>query len=95
MTVVGVIGGTGLNAIEGVEAGPAQRDTPYGEASHALARRTWHGHEAIFLARHGQPHRIPPHAINYRANLWLLQQHGVECLIATNAVGGIGAALPV
>lgn len=92
MGCVGVIGGTGLNEIEGVEPHDGKRDTPYGEASHSLVARTWHGHEALFLARHGQPHGIAPHAINYRANLWLLKEAGVDCVIATNAVGGIGTA---
>lgn len=89
MTRVAIIGGTGLNSVEGVTTLEADRATPYGEASAALGVRSWHGHEAVFLARHGQPHRLAPHQINYRANLWLLKAQGVQFVLATNAVGGI------
>jgi 5'-methylthioinosine phosphorylase len=89
VTCIGVIGGTGLNDIDGVEPLGSATSTPYGAASHGLGRRVWHGHEVLFLARHGQPHHIAPHAINYRANLWLLKEQGAERIIATNAVGGI------
>ncbi|VTM09395.1 5'-methylthioadenosine phosphorylase [Pseudomonas aeruginosa] len=47
----------------------------------------------LFLARHGHPHRFPPHQVNYRANLWALKQAGAEAVIAVNAVGGIHAAM--
>jgi 5'-methylthioinosine phosphorylase len=89
MTCVAVIGGTGLNSIDGIEAHDANLQTPYGLASAPLGARRWAGHEVLFLARHGQPHQIAPHQINYRANLWLLHQQSVNCVIATNAVGGI------
>ncbi len=64
-------------------------DTPYGAASAPLLEGTVYGTRAIFLARHGEGHKIPPHAINYRANLWALQQAGVRSVIAIAAVGGI------
>ena len=89
MTRVAIIGGTGLNSIDGIEAYDANLQTPYGSASAPLGVRRWAGHEVLFLARHGQPHQIAPHQINYRANLWLLHEQGVNCVIATNAVGGI------
>ncbi len=47
----------------------------------------------IFLARHGQPHRIAPHLINYRANVWLLRELGASVVLATNAVGSIADAM--
>ena len=47
----------------------------------------------IFLARHGQPHRIAPHLINYRANVWLMRELGATMLLATNAVGSIADAM--
>lgn len=94
MACVAIIGGTGLNRIDGVTSLASDRDTPYGEASAALGGRSWHGHEVLFLARHGQPHRLAPHQINYRANLWLLKSHGVEAVLATNAVGGITDRFP-
>jgi 5'-deoxy-5'-methylthioadenosine phosphorylase len=49
------------------------------------------GKEVVFLPRHGAGHTIPPHKVNYRANLWALKENGVEQLIAVNAVGGIRA----
>ncbi len=91
MSRVAIIGGTGLNSIDGVEAQDTSLQTPYGPASAPLGARRWSSHDVLFLARHGQPHQIAPHRINYRANLWLLQQQGVECVVATNAVGGITA----
>ena len=89
MTCVAIIGGTGLTSIDGIEAHDANLQTPYGLASASLGARCWAGHDVLFLARHGQPHQIAPHQINYRANLWLLHQQGVNCVIAANAVGGI------
>ncbi|MNR32198.1 S-methyl-5'-thioinosine phosphorylase [compost metagenome] len=47
----------------------------------------------LFLARHGHPHRIPPHQVNYRANLWALKHAGAQAVIAVNAVGGIHPAM--
>jgi len=48
----------------------------------------------VFLARHGAPHTLAPHAVNYRANVWALREAGVREIIAINAVGGIGDAYP-
>jgi 5'-methylthioadenosine phosphorylase/5'-methylthioinosine phosphorylase len=48
-----------------------------------------HGQEIVFLARHGDPARIPPHRVNYRANLWALKTAGVTSVLAVAAVGGI------
>lgn len=92
MARIAVIGGTGLNAIEVASRIGASTDTPYGSASAALQFGTSGASEVVFLARHGQPHRIAPHAINYRANLWLLKQAGVDAVLAVNAVGGIHRA---
>ncbi len=69
-------------------------ETPYGETSAEIGVGRWHGVPLAFLARHGPRHRIPPHRINYRANLWALGQLGVTRIIAVNAVGGIAAELP-
>jgi 5'-methylthioinosine phosphorylase len=67
------------------------RETDYGEASAPLARGQAGGHEVLALARHGVPHRYAPHAVNYRANLRLLADAGVEAVVALNTVGGISA----
>lgn len=92
MSRIAIIGGTGLNAIAAAVAPFGDRSTPYGDASSIPQLGRVGRHDVVFLARHGQPHRIAPHAINYRANLWLLAQAKVEVVIAVNAVGGIHRA---
>jgi 5'-methylthioinosine phosphorylase len=90
MSETAVIGGTGLNDLDGAELLEALRmETPYGTTSAPLQRVRFGGGEVIFLARHGQPHHIPPHRVNYRANLWALRSQGVRRVVAVNAVGGI------
>lgn len=94
MTVYAIIGGTGLTQLEGLTlTEQLSLDTPYGAPSAAIQRGEYAGREVLFLARHGHPHRIPPHQVNYRANLWALKQAGAEAIIAVNAVGGIHAAM--
>ncbi|PTU73366.1 S-methyl-5'-thioinosine phosphorylase [Pseudomonas mangrovi] len=90
MTVYAIIGGTGLTQLEGLTIRQALHvDTPYGAPSGPLLKGVYAGHEVLFLARHGHPHRIPPHQVNYRANLWALKHAGATALLAVNAVGGI------
>lgn len=87
---VAIIGGTGLTSLKGLEI--QRREvvhTPYGEPSGPVTHGIFHGREVIFLARHGYGHTIPPHRVNYRANLWALRHLGVERLVAVAAVGGI------
>jgi len=90
-----VIGGTGvyalaeLNDVESIE-----RDTPYGAPSGPVRIGTLAGRRVAFLARHGEGHGVPPHRINYRANLAALQQAGARRVLALNTVGGISAAYP-
>lgn len=86
-----VIGGSGLyNLGENfVEDSQEIVKTPYGATSAPIIRGTWQGQPVVFLTRHGAFHRIPPHQINYRANLYALKQQGVSHVIAVNAVGGI------
>ncbi len=87
---VAIIGGSGLNRFtqDGQQAA-ANIATPYGPASASPAWISLADQPALFLARHGQPHRLAPHQINYRANIWLLAQLGVQQIVAVNAVGGI------
>jgi 5'-methylthioinosine phosphorylase len=90
MSRIAVIGGTGLaqlDGLDGVTSFPIT--TPFGEPSADLVSGNLGQTEVVFLARHGRPHRIPPHRINYRANLWALKEAGVGGIIAVNAVGGI------
>lgn len=89
-TKLAVIGGTGMNQWPGLEITARYRiRTPYGPASAPLLEGKVYGTRAIFLARHGEGHKIPPHLINYRANLWALKQAGVTEVIAIAAVGGV------
>jgi 5'-deoxy-5'-methylthioadenosine phosphorylase len=95
MASVAVIGGTGMNQWPGLEVHKQLRmDTPYGAPSAPLLLGKVYGIEALFLARHGEGHKIPPHAINYRANLWALQQAGAHSVVAIAAVGAIAPWLP-
>ncbi len=90
MTETAIIGGTGLTSLNGLEI--VRREvvnTPYGEPSGPLIHGELQGHRVVFLPRHGSGHTIPPHKINYRANIWALKSIGVEKVIAVNAVGGI------
>ncbi len=90
MIKLAIIGGTGLNFINGLEGISTQRlKTPYGDPSADFVCGKLNGIDIIFLARHGNPHKIPPHKINYRANIWGLKQLGVSEIISIAAVGGI------
>lgn len=85
---LGVIGGSGLYALL-EEVSEAVVDTPYGPPSDSLFLGRLAGREVAFLPRHGRGHRLPPHRINYRANLWALHALGVRQVVAPCAVGGL------
>ena len=94
MTRLAIIGGSGLTALAGLIIQRQQmQPTPWGEPSGPLTFGLLHEKEVVFLPRHGNPHAIPPHRINYRANLWALKENGAEKIIAVNAVGGITRAM--
>ena len=83
-----IIGGTGVydpQLLENIRTEEVQ--TPYGAVS--LQVGTYQGVEVAFMARHGADHSIPPHRINYRANIFALKKLGVERILATNAVGSV------
>ena len=91
---IAIIGGTGLTALDTLKLTRQDaRSTPYGQPSSPLMQGELAGRSVVFLARHGQHHTIPPHKINYRANLWALRHTGVQWVIAVAAVGGIRADL--
>jgi 5'-methylthioinosine phosphorylase len=91
MSVPAIIGGTGVDQLEGLELLDSHLpETPFGEPSRAIQRGSLAGVEVFFLHRHGSPKAIPPHRVNYRANLWALRQLGVTEIVGINAVGGIG-----
>jgi 5'-methylthioinosine phosphorylase len=85
-----VIGGTGLYRLaELQDIETALPDTPYGAPSGPVRLGTFAGRRVAFLARHGEGHSVPPHRINYRANLAALQAVGARRVLALNTVGGI------
>ena len=90
MTTVAIIGGSGLTNLKNLSI--TRREvirTPHGEPSAPMVYGQLSGHEVVFLPRHGAGHTIPPHEVNYRANIWALKQTGATRVIAVNAVGGI------
>lgn len=90
---IGIIGGSGLYEIEGFEKSEERRvETPYGEPSDALVGGMLGGRQVWFLPRHGRGHRILPHEINHRANLWALRSLDVRFLICVTAVGSLREA---
>jgi 5'-deoxy-5'-methylthioadenosine phosphorylase len=94
MAELAIIGGTGLTRLKNLEIERREvMHTPYGEPSGPLTIGTLCGRDVVFLARHGYGHTIPPHRVNYRANLWALHAHGVQRVIGVCAVGGIHADL--
>lgn len=94
MSELAIIGGTGLTDLAGLEITHRQiLHTPYGETSSPIIQGRYAGKSIVFLARHGTRHTIPPHKINYRANIWCLKELGVQTVIAIAAVGGIHPSL--
>jgi 5'-methylthioadenosine phosphorylase len=88
--MLGIIGGTGLTALENLKITRRQIvRTPYGEPSGPLSFGDIGGKTVVFLPRHGNAHTIPPHGINYRANIWALHSQGVKDILAVATVGGI------
>lgn len=95
MSALGIIGGTGLTSLAGLQLERRQTvTTPWGEPSGPLLHGRLAGRRVIFLARHGSAHALAPHEVNYRANIWALHDAGVSRVIAVNAVGGIGDGFP-
>lgn len=88
---IALVGGTGLNALEGFEVRRSHAiDTPFGSTSMPIEEGDIGGQALFFLHRHGgQGKPIPPHLVNYRANVWALHHLGVSQIVAANAVGAI------
>lgn len=92
--MLGIIGGTGLTQLANLKITRRQLiRTPYGEPSGPLTFGELGGKSVVFLARHGSGHTIPPHGVNYRANMWALHSEGVRDIVAVATVGGIHADL--
>lgn len=85
-----IIGGTGVydpHILEDVHEETVS--TPFGDVALMLGK--YNGHETAFMARHGRNHTVPPHRINYRANMWALARIGIDRIVATTAVGSLNA----
>ncbi len=90
MTTVGVIGGSGLYQMTGIERGEwVTVDTPFGAPSDSYFVGEVAGVHVVFLPRHGRGHRILPSELNFRANIYGMKKLGVEWLIAVSAVGSL------
>lgn len=87
---IGVIGGSGLYQMDGLEGVREERvTTPFGDPSDALIHGRLGDAELVFLPRHGRGHRFNPSEVNYRANIFALKQAGVEWIISVSAVGSL------
>lgn len=88
--MLAIIGGSGLTQLPGLHINHRQVvRTPYGMPSGALTFGELDGHPILFLARHGYGHTVPPHLVNYRANLWALHAQKVTHVVSVATVGGI------
>ncbi len=87
---IGIIGGSGLYQMEGVEEQTEERvETPYGLPSDALIGGIMHGRRVYFLPRHGRGHRLLPHELNHRANIYALRSLNVRWIVCVTAVGSL------
>ena len=87
---IGIFGGTGIYDSEILEdAKEITIDTPFGKPSDAITVGIFKGRKIAFLPRHGKKHTIPPHLINYKANIWAFKELGITRIIAPSAVGSL------
>ena len=94
MKRLAIIGGTGMDQLDGLEILASHApETPFGAPSRAIEEGSLDGTRVFFLQRHGGPRAIPPHQVNYRANMWALRSLGVDDVVAINAVGGVSAGM--
>jgi 5'-methylthioadenosine phosphorylase len=92
---IGVIGGSGLyDLLDGKSVDTITIKTPYGPPSSEITVGRFAGRPIAFLPRHGAGHTVPPHLINYRANVWALASLGAKAIVTSSAVGGLNPALP-
>lgn len=88
--VIGVIGGSGLYDLAGLEdVREVELSTPFGAPSDAYVTGRLHGQRVVFLPRHGRGHRLTPSEINFRANVWGLKKLGVSRILSVSAVGSM------
>ena len=94
ITKLAVVGGSGLFDFDGLQViGQHRVETPYGKPSAPVLEGEVEGVRMLFLSRHGEGRHLPPHAINYRANIAALQQLGASHIVTINIVGGITSTM--
>jgi 5'-methylthioadenosine phosphorylase len=92
---IGLIGGSGLYQLDGLAVSKEiSVSTPFGSPSGQFKIGVFGDTEMVFLPRHGSPHTIPPHLVNYRANIWGFKSLGVDRIISVNASGSINQEIP-
>jgi 5'-methylthioadenosine phosphorylase len=87
---IGIFGGTGIydpGLLQNVNE--ISIETPYGKPSDSITLGTFNGRKVAFMPRHGKKHTIPPHMINYKANIWAFKELGIKRIIAPSAVGSL------
>ena len=90
MTTIGIIGGTGLYALDGLtDVRELRVDTPFGAPSDALVTGKLGGVQLVFLPRHGRGHRLTPTEVPYRANVFAMKALGAEWLISVSSTGSM------
>ncbi|MGH1460810.1 MAG: MTAP family purine nucleoside phosphorylase [Neptuniibacter sp.] len=88
--MLGIIGGTGIYNLEGLEVtGEFDLETPFGKPSAPVVKGQMGSRELLFLPRHGRSHELLPSEVNYRANIWALKKLGVTQVIGLSAVGSL------
>lgn len=92
-TKIGLIGGSGLSEGKGKKEAIVIK-TPYGEPSSGYETEKYDSLEVLFLKRHGEDHSIPPHKVNYRANIYGFKYLGVERIFGIFAVGSLNKEIP-
>ncbi len=92
---IGVIGGSGVYKIEGIEVVKEHKvSTPFGAPSSEIIEANLHGTSFYFIPRHGKSHSFTPSEVNYRANIFALKELGVEYIISVSAVGSLKEEFP-
>jgi 5'-methylthioadenosine phosphorylase len=88
--MLGIIGGTGLYSIDGIEVTGEERvETPFGKASDVFTIAKYNDKQIFFLPRHGKTHSILPHEVNYKANIWAFKKLGVTKIVGVSAIGSL------
>src|SRR5437879_2800851 len=87
---IGIFGGTGIyDSGLLTESKEITIDTPFGKTSDSITVGLFKGKKVAFMPRHGRKHTIPPHLINFRANIWAFKEMGIKRIIAPSAVGSL------